>query len=135
MSCPPSLKPWWQSIRQFLPTRLLLMLRLHHFKKRPQPRRSTMRLLMLLVGFDLLFSGCGINRPDTNICIVNAPAKNRKCYNLLRDYDDTGALKKGAVPQYRANLTIDDLNKALIIDPVVPANNQGIANLNAWIQD
>lgn len=92
-----------------------------------------MRLLMFWMAFNLI--GCGLSQPDTNICIVNAPNKNRKCYNLKNDYDSAGHLKANAVPQYRANATIDDLNKAFIIDPIVPANNQGLANLKAWIAD
>ena len=87
--------------------------------------------LLIICSF---FPACG-DMPDTNICIVNAPNKNRKCYNLKNDYNSTGQLKAGVVPQYRSNVTIDDLDKAFCVDPVVPANNQGLANLKTWIGD
>ncbi len=95
-------------------------------------------LMMLLMVFSLV--GCA-SGPDVDVCVVNAPAKNRKCYNLKTDYNEDGSLKKTAVPKYRPNLTIDDLNKAMVIDsphedPVKePGHFEiGIARLKAYIQ-
>lgn len=79
-------------------------------------------------------SSCAtIQRPDTDMCIVNAPNKVRKCYNLSKDYTDDGALKPGAVPVYRAVVSIDDLNKFLVIDSPT-GTEDGQARLKAYIK-
>lgn len=78
-----------------------------------------MRQNLLLMGFSLLLSGCPVQveRPDTDLCVVNAQSEQRKCFNLLRDYDDDGFILPGAKPIYKPNRSIDDLNKNICIDP------------------
>lgn len=100
----------------------------------------TRHLTALLIAGSL--AGCGVPRPDADLCIVNAPNLNRKCYNLKRDYDDDGSLKPGAVPTYRANATVQDLNKALLIDSPFDAEHpnpthfeDGIARMKAWVKE
>ena len=87
----------------------------------------------LLVAFSLLMVGCGIDRPDTNICVLSAPGFKGYCYNLKNDYDDRGNIK----PQARLReIEVKDLsaiNKALFVDPNTPPNNQGLTNLKAYI--
>lgn len=73
--------------------------------------------------------GCGIERPDTELCIVNAPGLVEKCYNLKEDYDDTGHLKLDATPLYRELHSVQDLNKHLCVDP------EGTVNLKAFIKE
>jgi len=61
--------------------------------------------------------GCGtVERPNAEICVVNAPALHRKCYNLARDFDGNGNRYKDAKPIYRPNPDISSLNKATLID-------------------
>jgi hypothetical protein len=82
-----------------------------------------------LMVFSLLLIGCAsVPRPNTDICIVNAPAKHRKCYNLLKDYDDEGNLKPGAAASYKPASKIEDLNKNATTDP------KGLANLKAYLR-
>jgi hypothetical protein len=85
---------------------------------------------MLLMGF----SGCAVQRPNADVCIVNAPAGNRKCYNLSRDYDDNGMLIPGHAATYRVNTTVKDLNKAAIIDSPTGFTD-GLAALKAYIAE
>lgn len=93
-----------------------------------------MRLMTLLMAFNILLSGCStIKKPNTDLCIVNAPAKHRKCYNLKTDYDDNGKLKPGAAPVYRSNVTVDDLNKATLIDSPTGFED-GLADLKSYIK-
>jgi hypothetical protein len=81
-----------------------------------------------LIIFSLALCGCvGIQRPDTDLCINNAPAKHKKCYNMLRDYDDNGKLKPGAKAFFKPLNSINDVNKDLDIDP------KGLGNLKAYI--
>jgi hypothetical protein len=109
-----------------------------------------MRLILLLISFSFLLVSCGDDapaRPYTDVCIVNAPAKNRKCYNLNTDYDSDGNLKKTAKPVYHDNATIDDLNKATVLDsPYQPGEEFHFENglermkvyirkLRAWINE
>ncbi len=85
---------------------------------------------MLLVAFSL--SACAIQRPNSDVCIINAPSGWRKCYNLRTDYDDNGILKKDAKPTYRLNPDITYLNKALVIDSS-SGFEDGIAFLKTYI--
>lgn len=90
---------------------------------------STTALISLLT----VFSGCAIKRPDIDLCIINAPAKYRRCYNYLRDYDDNGQLLATAKPTIRMNPTVDYLNKYFTID-----SDQGpveaLARFKAYLQ-
>jgi hypothetical protein len=88
--------------------------------------RSTKLPTLLLTACSL--AACGVPRPDTDLCVVNAEAKHRKCYNLSRDYDDDGLLIPGAVPSFRPAVSVDDLNKNICTDP------DGWANLKAYIK-
>jgi hypothetical protein len=88
--------------------------------------------LMLL--FASLATGCaGVPKPKAYVCVVNAPAQNRKCYNLETDYDENGNRKPEAKAIYRSNVTIDDLNKAMVIDSATGFED-GLAELKAYIK-
>lgn len=70
----------------------------------------------------------GIERPDTNLCIVNEPFSELECYNLRTDYTDEGRLKPGA-----AGTTVDitglaDLNKHICTDV------NGFAAIKAYLR-
>lgn len=102
-----------------------------------------MRSTKLLILLSIIGSACscGVSRPDADLCVVNAPNKNRKCYNLKNDYNDDGSLKAGAKPVYRPNLTVEDLNKALVLDSPYDDQNpnpghfeDGISRMKAWVR-
>lgn len=99
--------------------------------------KSTKLLMVLWTVCSL--SGCAaIRAPNTDLCIVNAaadvqPAPKRKCYNMAKDYDDQGRLKPGAVPVYRENRSVQDLNKFLVVDSPT-GTEDGQAELKAWVQ-
>lgn len=76
-----------------------------------------MRRMTLLTVCSMVLAGCGVPRPDAELCVVNAPAKHRKCYNLRDDYDDTGKLIPTASPSFAPVEKIDDLNKHTTMDP------------------
>lgn len=91
------------------------------------------KLLMGLLTVSSLVGCASIRPPKTDLCLVNAPNQNRKCYSMEKDYDENGRLKPGAVAVYRKNTQISDLNKFLVVDsPTGPED--GIAELKAWIQ-
>lgn len=71
--------------------------------------------------------GCGVPRPNTDLCVVNAPAGHQKCYNMNRDYDSNGQLLPNAVPSFKPAVVVEHLNKNICIDP------DGWANLKAYI--
>jgi hypothetical protein len=101
------------------------------------PMKSTKQLILLLIAFSL--SGCaGIQKPNTDLCIVNAPpgdttTHKRKCYNMATDFDDNGVRLPAAKPVYRENPTVQDLNKFLVIDSPT-GTVDGQAALQAWVQ-
>lgn len=85
--------------------------------------------MRLMVCSLILLAACaGVPRPDTDLCIANVPGKNRKCYNLLKDYDDNGNLVASAKPTYKSLSSLDDINKNATTDP------KGLANLKAYIR-
>lgn len=98
-----------------------------------------MKLTWLLTLLLITGNSCAVARPDADLCIVNALDRNRKCYNLKRDYQDDGTLKGEALPVYRSNDTLEDLNKALVLDSPHESGGQmhfedGIARMKAWVK-
>lgn len=77
---------------------------------------------------------CAVQRPNTDLCTVNAPAGHRKCYNMADDYTDKGRLKPGATPVYRSNKTIADLNKFLVVDSPT-GTIDGQENLKVYLNE
>lgn len=94
-------------------------------------KRSTRLLTLLWIAGSL--PGCATGRPDADVCIVNAPNKTRKCYNLKRDYQDDGHLMPVATPTYRPTPTLDSLNKALVLDSE-DGFEEGIARVKGWVK-
>ena len=98
------------------------------------------QLITRLAACSLLTACGGVASPHILVCIVNAPAENRKCYEVDKDFDTNGALKPGAVPVIRANSSIADLNKAFTVDSVdqeSPASNgfvDALAAAKTWIK-
>lgn len=87
-----------------------------------------MRQMTLLTVFSLLISGCAsIERPDANLCVVNAPAQHLKCYNLKTDYDQNGQILKGAEAKFFRAETVDDLNKGVWM------SNADWSKVKVWI--
>lgn len=74
------------------------------------------QLILLLMVFSFFSAGCGIDRPDADLCIINAPNKILKCYNMKRDYDDDGHLLTNAKAIYKSAATVEDLNKGLFVE-------------------
>lgn len=87
-----------------------------------------MTTLFVTFSFLLVLSACGIDRPDTNLYVVNSPGGYARGYNLKNDYDSNGQLKPGAKPTFVPAKQVQDLNKFICTDP------SGFANLKAYIQ-
>lgn len=86
--------------------------------------------MTLLIAFS--FGGCAkLKRPDTDLCGINVPGLELRCYNLLKDYNDDGSRKKDAKPKQiffeSKEAMLDGLNKFIGTDPV------GLAHLKAYI--
>ncbi|MES2355623.1 MAG: hypothetical protein V4568_14735 [Pseudomonadota bacterium] len=94
----------------------------------------TVREPFVLLAIVLLLSGCNdVPRPDTSFCIANVKLLRQECFNLLRDYDSNGMLKKDAKPEIRTYLNaivmLDALDKSANTDP------DGWANLKAYLRN
>lgn len=85
-------------------------------------------LILHLTAYSLVF-GCSIQRPDTDLCVVNAPDRHQKCYNLKKDYNDDGKLNPSAKPTFKPAVTVEDLNKNICTDP------DGFANLKTYVKE
>lgn len=94
--------------------------------------RKLTRPQILLLAVCSLYS-CAVQRPNVDLCIVNAPAANRKCYNMHDDYNNDGTLKAGAVAKYRDNKDVSDLSKALVIDSPT-GYEDGLAAIKTYIK-
>lgn len=85
-----------------------------------------MRLKTLLMVSSFILVGCGVERPDTTISIINAGAFEMVGYNLKEDYNDDGSLKPGVKPRIKQISSLADVDKHAVTDP------QGLANLKAY---
>lgn len=94
----------------------------------------SIKQLILLWMVSSLVACAGIEKPDAEVCIVNAPAFNRKCYNLKTDYDENGKLRREAVAKYKPNVHIKDLNKATVLDSETGFED-GLAEVKAYIKN
>jgi hypothetical protein len=86
-------------------------------------------LIVLLITSSVVVSCANVERPDTDLCVVNAPAGHQKCYNLKRDYNNDGKRRKDAAPKFKPAKSIDDLNKSICTDA------DGFANLKAFVNE
>lgn len=78
----------------------------------------------------LLLAGCAsIERPDTDLCIINSPFQKVSCYNLKRDYDEEGGIKPEAKPKVFSITGLQDINKFICTD------SDGFANLKSYIKE
>lgn len=95
-----------------------------------QRKKQMMRLKTLLISFSVLISSCAVERPNTNICVINSlgsPHKN--CANLHDDYDNDGNLKPGFKPKVIPISSLSDLDKNTCTDSL------GIENLKVYIRE
>ena len=90
-----------------------------------------MRSIKLLTTFLIIFEvGCvTVQRPDTDLCVVNAGAGHLKCYNMKKDFDDQGNRKPDAAATFKPAKTVDDLNKFVCTDL------QGFENLKIYLNE
>jgi len=86
-----------------------------------------MRATLLLIIFSCACAH--IERPDAEMCVVNAPAEHVKCYNLKHDYSQSGSLKRDASPSYKKARSVHDLNKGVWM------SNADWAEVKAWISE
>lgn len=91
-----------------------------------------MRSLALLTACSL-FACASVPRPDSDIMIVNAAGNKRCGFNLLRDYGSDGHLLPGAKMFCRPNATVQELNKATVIDSSTGFPD-GLARLKTYIK-
>ena len=94
------------------------------------------RLTILLITLST-FLGCQTNtpppsRPDSLLCVNNVPGLHKKCYNLLKDYDDNGALLPGAIPTVIQYKTPEEMLEGVNKDVNTPPD--GWANIKAYIR-
>ena len=90
---------------------------------------STKPHAIFWISFSLFVSGCGVPRPDTDLCVLNAQGQYAYCFNLKEDYDSSGRLKKKATPEIRPIISLHDLDKHVFTDA------QGFGNLKAYVND
>lgn len=89
-----------------------------------------LKTLSIIYSLVLLCSACGtVERPDADICVVNAPGKKLTCYNLKHDYNQDGTLRPGAKPKFKPISSIDNLNKGVFM------TNADWAEVKKWIAE
>jgi len=78
----------------------------------------------------LLLGACAtIAKPNANLCVVNAPGRHLKCYNLSTDYTDDGNVKASAKAKFIRIETTGDLNKGVWM------SNADWAEVKKWIRE
>lgn len=87
-----------------------------------------MRLLATLLIICSLYSCARIPKPNTDLCVINAPGQHLSCWNLKTDYNDNGQIKPGVKPKIKVANSLNDVNKFIVTDP------DGFAELKAYIK-
>jgi uncharacterized protein YigE (DUF2233 family) len=87
-----------------------------------------MRLMILLSIFSLV--GCAnVQRPDADVCGVNAKTSKLRCYNIKNNYTNDGTLKDGATPTVKPIANLMSLNGGIYFSPA------DFEKLKVWLQD
>lgn len=91
----------------------------------------------LLAGVTILLVGCaGVQRPDADICGVNASASKLHCYNLKKDYSNDGTLLANSVAKDKPISSLQDLNAGIYFSPTdVEKVKVWISDMRAWAKD
>ena len=109
--------------------------------------------LLMIFSFTALIAGCGVPRPDTDLCVHNLPGLRLICVNLKKHYGDDGKLKPNlewktynyqgleALEKYMRETktpTMVQFQKVSEMDEVLnkrtSVNPDGLANLKAYIR-
>ena len=81
-----------------------------------------LRLIPLLI----IFSGCvtgsmkpshDVERPDADLCFINATLKHKKCYNLKADYNQDGSRKPSAKARFYPLPDVSAIDSNVCADP------------------
>ena len=91
----------------------------------------TLRLLKLttLLMMSLSISNCAsVQRPDALICGINSKSMNLRCYNIKKDFDDSG-VRTGHQPSVQKISSIQQLNGGIYVSP------KDFEKLKVYIQD
>lgn len=95
--------------------------------------RALITLLIISSPF-LMASSCSrIQRPDTDLYVVNVPDLKVRGYNLKRDYDDSGNRKPDAVA-FEVKFK-DEAEMLVYLNKATCTNPQGLAHLKAYIEE
>lgn len=93
-----------------------------------RPRKSLIRALILpWMSFSLLSCSSGVERPDAQLCVLNAVDHQLRCYNVKDDYTAAGKLRIDAKPVVREVLGLEDLHRMTCVDP------DGLAEIKRYI--
>lgn len=92
-------------------------------------KKNAIKLLTICL---IIFSGCGVDRPDTNICVFNTGLLYKYCYNLKTDYNGDGTRKKTAKPKVTKYKDMPEMSKAM--DKTIGTDAVGFGNLKTYVQ-
>lgn len=96
-------------------------------------QKLKMNAIKLLTICSIIFSGCGVPRPDTDLCVFNTELLYKYCYNLKSDYNNDGTRKKSAVPKRYQYQDQADMMRAM--DKTVGTDPKGFGNLKSYVQE
>ena len=82
---------------------------------------SKLGMIILKLGMIVVFLGiigcAGVQRPDADICGVNAKSSKLRCYNIKNDFNDDGTRKPDAQPVNKKISSLNDLNGGIYVSP------------------
>lgn len=82
----------------------------------------------LLVFSFIAISGCGLKHPKGLICLYDEPRQRSLCYDMEKDLNENGEVKKDAQLTIIENVTSQSLNKHTHFDP------ESWANVRKWMK-
>lgn len=95
-----------------------------------------MKRLMMLLNICSLVGCAGVQRPDANICGINAVSSNLRCYNIRKDYNNDGILDANAKPVIVPLSGLNDLNAGAYLSPLdLEKVKVWLGDLRTWAKD
>lgn len=83
----------------------------------------------ILLACSLSFLASCHKFPEGKICLIDAPRSRLLCYDMMRDLDANGAVKREASASKVEINSLTDLDRSTVFDP------ESWANVKVWLKN
>lgn len=86
-------------------------------------------LILPWMNFSLISCSSGIQRPDAELCVINAVNHEMRCYSLRTGFTDAGTRRIDVEPRVVEILGIEDVHRMTCTNP------DGLAEIKRYISE